>query len=256
LPKAPDNPEPFSFARIAREFASAWHNVSFRALFVGFTLFGVFFGIIGTLGTHVNVFFWGFDTTELQWLTIPLGLGFVTGTLLVGPLHRRYDKLPTLMAGCVASAVVGNLPIALRLLGAFPENESVWMLPIIFFFLMVNLTIAATSFVSAGSMMADVAEQHVLRSGRAQQGIFFSATAFTGKLASGLGNFVAGIGLDWIEFPLQAAPSEVPMAAVQSLGALNLGAGLITLGAIWVFRYYRIDRDAQAETRRAIEAVG
>ena len=61
-----------------------------------------------------------------------------------------------------------------------------WLLPIVFLVLMINMTIAATSFVSAGSMMADVAEQHVLASGKAQQGIFFSATSFSGKLASGL----------------------------------------------------------------------
>ena len=256
MPPAPEHPEPFSFRRIFGEFASAWENVSFRSLFIGFTLYGVFFGILGTLGTHVNIFFWGFDTGKLQFLAIPVVLGFVIGTLLVGPLHRRFDKLPTLMAGCVSSAVVGNLAIILRLTGVFPENDSPWLLPIVFFLLVVNLTIAATSFVSAGSMMADVAEDHVLKSGRAQQGIFFSATAFTGKLASGLGNFAAGVGLDWIEFPLQASPSEVTADAIFRLGALNLGAALITLGAIWVFRYYDIDREAQAATRRALTGAG
>ena len=82
--------------------------------------------------------------------------------------------------------------------------------------------------------------------------IFFSATSFTGKLASGLGHFVAGVGLDWIAFPLEAKPSEVSAGAIQSLGALNLAAALITVGAIWVFRSYGINREAQLETRRAL----
>ncbi len=253
LPKAPEHPEPFSVRRIVTEFAAAWRNVSFRALFVGFTLFGIFFGILATLGTHINVFFWEFDTVQLRWLAVPALLGFMIGAALVGPLHKRFDKLPTLIAGCVASAVVGNTPIVLRLLGVFPENGSPWLLPIVFMVLMVNMTIAATSFVSAGSMMADVAEEHVLDSGKAQQGIFFSATSFSGKLASGFGHFVAGVGLDWIAFPLQADPSEVGAVAIRSLGALNLAAGLITLGAIWVISYYRIDHKAQLETRQALE---
>jgi len=252
LPKAPESPERFSFRRIVTEFGSAWENISFRSLFVGFTLFGIFFGVLGTLGTHVNVFFWEFGTGQLQFLVLPALIGFALGSALVGPLHKRFDKLPTLMFGCIASAFVGNAAIVLRLLGAFPENGSPWLLPVVFMLLLINTTIAATSFVSAGSMMADVAEQHVLRSGKAQQGIFFSATSFSGKLASGFGHFIAGVGLDWIAFPLESKPSEVSSEAIQSLGLLNLSAGLITIVAIWVFRYYAIDRDVQLETRRAL----
>jgi Na+/melibiose symporter-like transporter len=253
MPPAPEFPEPFSVLRIVRELAGAWQIVSFRALFIGFTLYGVFFGIVATLGTHLNVFFWEFDTVQLRWLAVPALIGFVIGASMVGRLHRRFDKLPTLVAGCIASAVVGNSVIVLRLLGAFPENHSPLLLPIIFVVLLVNMTIAATSFVSAGSMMADVAEQHVLESGRAQQGIFFSATSFSGKLASGLGHFVAGVGLDLIAFPLQAEPSQVSPEAIRLLGMLNLGAGLITLVAIWVFRYYQIDRGRQLATKLALE---
>lgn len=252
LPRAPERPEPFSVGRIGAEFASAWRNRSFRALFLGFTLYGIFFGILATLGTHINVYFWEFSTEQLRFLVLPTVLGFLLGAGLVGPLHKRFDKLPTLMVGCVASAVVGNTPIVLRLIGAFPENGSPWLLPIIFVALLVNLTIAATSFVSAGSMMADVAEEHVLNTGKSQQGIFFSATSFTGKLASGFGHFAAGVGLDWIAFPLQAEPSEISADHIRDLGLLSLSAVAITLVAIWVFRHYRIDRATQAATRAAL----
>ena len=240
--------------RIVTEFAAAWKNVSFRALFLGFTLYGIFFGILATLGTHINVFFWGFDTVDLQFLILPMVLGFMFGSAIVGKLHERFDKLPTLVVGCVASAVLGNLAIVLRLLGYFPENDSPWLLPIIFGLLIVNMTIAATNFVSAGSMMADVAEQHVLASGKAQQGVFFSATSFSGKLASGVGHFVAGVGLDYIDFPLKAEPSAVGPEFIRDLGLLNLAAVPITLAAIWIFRHYRIDQSVQLETRRALEA--
>ena len=104
--------------------------------------------------------------------------------------------------------------------------------------------------------MADVAEQHVLKSGKAQQGIFFSATSFSGKLASGVGHFVAGVGLDLIAFPLELSPSEVSAEAIRNLGLLNVSGVLITLVAIWVFRYYRIDRNTQQETQRELEATG
>ncbi len=124
----------------------------------------------------------------------------------------------------------------------------------IFGVLCLNTAIAALGFISAGSMMADVAEQHELDSGRAQQGIFFSATSFSGKLASGLGHAAAGIGLDLIAFPLKADPSQVPIESIRALGMLNLLAALLTLGAIYVFSYYSITRAHQARTRQALEA--
>ena len=255
LPKAPEHPEPFSVGRIVREFASAWQNVSFRSLFIGFTLYGIFFGVLATLATHLNLYFWGFDTSHLQVLLLPTVLGFVLGALLVGRLHARFDKMPTLIAGCISSGIIGNSAVVLRLLGWFPENGSPVLLPLIFGLLMVNLSIAATGFISAGSMMADVAEQHVLKTGRAQQGIFFSATSFSGKLASGFGHFLAGVGLDLIAFPLQLSPSEVGPEAIRNLGLLNLAAVSITLVAIWVFRSYTIDRSVQESNRDALRAL-
>ena len=244
------------FKRIGLEFASAWQNVSFRSLFIGFTLFGVFFGIVSTLATHINVFFWEFDTDQLQILAVPAGVGFVLGTLLVGRMHRRFDKMPTLIGAALTNAIIGNSVIALRLLGWFPENDSPVLLPLIFGVLCLNTAIAALGFISAGSMMADVAEQHELDSGRAQQGIFFRATSFSGKLASGLGHAAAGIGLDLIAFALKADPSQVPIESIRALGMLNLLAALLTLGAIYVFSYYSITRAHQARTRQALEARG
>jgi Na+/melibiose symporter-like transporter len=243
----------FSFRRIGLEFASAWTNVSFRSLFVGFTLYGVFFGIVGTIATHINVFFWEFSTAQLQILTLPALLGFILGTALVGRLHREFDKRPTLIWSALASSVIGNSVIVLRLVDWLPANGSPLLLPIIFVILMVNTTIAAFGFVSAGSMMADVAERHEHDSGKAQGGIFFSATSFSGKLASGLGHFVAGVGLDLIRFPLQAAPSEVAPEAIRNLGLLSLSAALLALIAIYVFRFYSITGTEQAQIRRALE---
>jgi GPH family glycoside/pentoside/hexuronide:cation symporter len=255
LPLAPENSEPFSFRRLVVEFSGAWKNVSFRSLFIGFTLYGIFFGVATTLGTHINVFFWGFDTVDLSWLIAPGILGFAVGAALVGFMHRRYDKRPTLITACIAGGLTGNLVIVLRLLDLFPAPGSPFLLPAIAASVFVGAVIGAWGFVSAGSMMADVADQYQLQTGKAQQGIFFSATSFSGKLASGMGHFFAGVGLDLIAFPLQAPASEVPAAAIQNLGLLNLSSLLLIVGAIYIFRFYNIDRDGHEQTRVALAAA-
>ncbi len=249
LPKAPDHPEPFSFHRILEEFRIAWENVSFRSVFIGFTFFGVFIGVSTTLGTHLNVFFWSFDTNQLPVLALPWAIGFLVAGATVAKVHARFDKAPVLIAACIASGFSGNVMIVLRLAGWFPENGSPFLLPIVFAVLTVTAVIAAMGFISAGSMMADVAEQHEVRSGRAQGGIFFSSTSFSGKLASGLGHFVAGVGLDVIAFPLQSAPEDVSASALANLGLLSLAAIPLTIVGIVCFRYYKIDLAEQQRTR-------
>jgi GPH family glycoside/pentoside/hexuronide:cation symporter len=249
LPKAPANPEPFSARRIVDEFRIAWENVSFRSVFIGFTLFGVFFGIVSTLGTHMNVFFWSFDTDQLQILALPWAIGFLIAGGTIARVHQHFEKAPVLIAACVGSGVLGNALVLLRIFGLMPENGSPFLLPIVFVVLCAMSTIAAMGFISAGSMMADIAEQHEVRTGKAQQGVFFSSTSFSSKMASGLGHFVAGVGLDLIAFPLQADPSTVPVSALTNLGLLSLAAATLTIFAIWSFRGYRIDRAEYARTR-------
>lgn len=77
----------------------------------------------------------------------------------------------------------------------------------------------------AGSMMADVAQEHELATGKSQQGILFSAISPSGKAASGSGHLIAGWGIEWIRFPLQAPPSEVAPATGTSALREAYGGG-------------------------------
>jgi GPH family glycoside/pentoside/hexuronide:cation symporter len=252
LSKAPDNPAPLSVSRIWSEFSSIWGNVSFRAIFLGSTAYAAFFGVIATLGTHMSVFFWELSTSQLPLLILPVVIGFIFGSVLVGPLHKRFDKMPTLIGGCVIVIVSGNLPVVLRLLGMFPENGSSLLLPTLVAFQLVTMTIAGVNFVSAGSMMADVAEEHTLNTGEEKQGIIFSALSFSGKFASGFGHFAAGVGLDLIAFPLEAEPSTIPDQAISSLGVLSVSAVVFSVIALRYFGPYSITLKTQLETRQSL----
>jgi Na+/melibiose symporter-like transporter len=91
-------------------------------------------------------------------------------------------------------------------------------------------------------MMADVAQDQFARTGRAQQGILFSAVAFSGKIGSAGGHFLAGVGLDLIAFPLQSPPELIAPDMIARLGLLSLVSGPIAAAGIWSYTYYRINR--------------
>ena len=103
--------------------------------------------------------------------------------------------------------------------------------------------------------MADVADDHELATGARQEGIFFAALAFAAESTSGLGSFLAGIGLDLIDFPTQVAPEAVPAAKATALGIFYAPAiAIIAIAAIAFLSRYGIDRARHAEIALALEA--
>jgi glycoside/pentoside/hexuronide:cation symporter, GPH family len=134
-----------------------------------------------------------------------------------------------------------SLPFNFRLIGFFPDNGTLYLLPIY----ILSIT-AAYSFLwvalSLGySMMAEVIDEYELSSGTRQEGLFFSALSFAYKCTTGIGMLVAGLLLNMIAFPKQAAVKDVPPEAIYKLGLIG---GPLLLLFYWLsilfIRYYPI----------------
>ena len=251
LPQAPPVRQPL--LHYLKDIGVAFSNPSFFALLFGFSMFAVSNGVQQTLSTHISVFFWQFDSGEIALLGFTFLLGFFPGVALTRPLHARFDKKLTMIVSSTVSAVFINIAVLLRLVDVAPVNES----PLLFwliFALLVGLAIsAAVSLTTAGSMMADVAQEHMYRTGKSQQGVLFSAISFSGKAGSGLGHAVGGFGIDVIRFPLQSAPSAVAPELIQSLGVLSLASSVIGVIGLAGYFFYRLDHSRHQETRASMD---
>ena len=100
-------------------------------------------------------------------------------------------------------------------------------------------------------MLADVADEHELDTGRRQEGIFFGAIAFSGKATSGFGTFLGGIGLDIIDWPTGAeivSAADIPTGTLVDLGLLYgpVVAGCAVI-ALWCYSHYNLDHKRHAE---------
>jgi Na+/melibiose symporter-like transporter len=242
LPTTTGESKVFSIRETFREFAIAWQNPSFRSLFVGFSLFGVSISITTTLSTHVNVYFWGFSVAQLSALLAPTAAGFVVGVAISGKLHDYFEKKPTLIVAALVSALISNVAVIARLAGVIPDVSSPAVFDLVVGVLALAGIAAGIGYTSAGSMMADVAQDQFDRTGRAQQGILFSAVAFSGKVGSAGGHFLAGVGIDLIAFPLQSDPETVAPSLIARLGCLSLASAPIAAAGIWSYTSYRINR--------------
>ncbi len=244
----------FSLARLAAELRDALASSSFRSLFVGVLVFFVMRGIQEELGLHVSTHFWELTTQEIGIVAVIGVAGIVFGVPFWTLASRRLDKKPTFLWGTFVFAVFAMLPLLLKLVGFWPAKEQTALyLGLLAACRFLAAFGGGAGLVAAGSMMADLVDEHELDTGRRQEGIFFGAIAFSGKASSGLGHLVAGVAIDLIGFPENAVPGEVAPGVVHHLGILY-GPGIFFLGmlAFMFLRRYSLTRERVAEIQKLL----
>lgn len=186
------------------DFLSLLKNRSYIAICMAWLVMVVSFGILGVVGTYT--FLYGFDlTTEemsiQRFVMIP---GMFVALPLAAWFTRKLDKKRTVIYTSIVGAALVGLPHMLKMIGLFPPNDSVWMLPALFGSLFIGFLILPVSTIVFDSQLADVADEHEYRTGRRAEGIIFSIRTFAMKATGGLGGLIGGVGLEIIGFPEQA----------------------------------------------------
>jgi Na+/melibiose symporter-like transporter len=250
---APHMPAPLSVGRLWGEMRETLANPSFRALFIGIVLFFITRGIAEGLGIYLFTHFWETPPSAILQVQASGLIGVLVGTVLWVLLSRGIDKKPAFLIGISVFSVFTLLAPLAKMLGWFPPAASPLYVPTLASLHFIAALGAAAALVTSGSMMADIADEHELHTGRRQEGIFFGALIFAVKVTSGLGQFFAGWGLELIDFPARAAPGTVPVSTVNAL-AILYGPGLtvIAVVAIAFLSRYRIDRARHEEIMRVL----
>ncbi|MYE12371.1 MAG: hypothetical protein F4X99_12090, partial [Gammaproteobacteria bacterium] len=169
-------------------------------------------------------------------------------------LRLAQDKRRTMLVGATLYYAFAVGPIVLRLLEWFPANDSALLTPVLVAFGVASGA-GGLAVVSSNSMMADVADEHELETGRRQEGIFFGALSFASKGAAGLGTLIGGLALDVIQFPIGAAPGGVDAATVFNLGAVyGPMLGVFVVFTVYCLMHYRLTEGRHAEIMAALAA--
>ena len=243
----------FSAAAPLRELLEALRNPSFRVFFAALLIYFISRGVDSALGLYMGTYFWELGSRAVL---VPIcGLvGVMAGTVWFAVRARAMDKRSMMMIGIIGfSGITLALPIS-KLVGLFPPMEHLLYLPAIFFFTFLASIFGGAGLIAGGSMLADIADEHELETGRRQEGVFFGALSFSGKSAAGIGNWIAGLALAAIAFPLKAAPGEVDPWIVTKL-ALVYGPGMLVLMVIGiaVLSRYSLTRERHQAIRVELE---
>jgi len=244
--------------RTVVDMVAALRLASFRWLFSGVLLVYLMIGTNTALDLYMYTYFWEFSSADLVKLMPAYAIGIMVGAFFGPAFQQRFGKRYALLFGTAWWAGLQVAPIVLRLLGWFPDNDSGLLLPVLFAIRVVQGAGAIQANVAFGSALADVADENELRSGRRQEGIFFSTSSFSTKFASGMGSFIAGIALDLIAFPRGAGIRTAADVAPDTIVHLGLVYGPLVLSfsvlTMWCYSHYALTRERHAGILIELEA--
>ena len=252
--KQPPPPQPFALRRLLGNIRVTLSNRNFLSLFLAGLFAAIGAGVSTNFNAYINTHFWEFSPDQVGNIVLALFLSAFMAAVLSPRLTARFDKKASAMGIYAVSIVYGPLPIILRLLGWFPDNESAWLFPVMVVHQVTEVTLIVMFGIVQSSMLADIVEENEARTGRREEGLFFAARTFAAKATSGVGAFLAGMALDWIAFPVDAVQGEVSPTVLFDLG-LIYGPSLmilyvLALGAISFYGITRTQHDDRVESLR------
>ena len=217
LPASPPKTRRLGPGRVITEFREAWRSPSCR-VFV-YTLLGLSIGagVQRVLELHMFTYFWLLSPEQIRDIGVAGLLGAIVGVPCWARFSRYLGKKWTLILGNIMWMGFLTLPPFAAMLGAFPGKESTLYIPL----LVASMVLAAFgnggTFAVGGSLAADLVDEHALATGERREGMFFGVFGFCGKASPGIGIWLAGLVLEWIDFPVDAEPGAISELTVNRL---------------------------------------
>ncbi len=229
---------------------------NFRILFSTVLLFMIMAGVTQTLLVYTATYVFGFDPKHLGLLASSTIIGIFAAPWIAKTLSRRFDKKKALSINVLIACVVGFSGQFLFLAGLFDPLSVEEKLTVVFLANGISQGFFIAYVIIIDSMLTDIIDEHELKTGRREEGLYFAARALAQKASYGLGAFVAGVALDIIHFPTGASPETVPSDAILKLSIL---AGPVSMLAfmmtIVVARSYALNQAKHTEILAKIEAA-
>ena len=245
IPYLKSNPrrDSFSLGQLLTDLKVTLSNRNFASLFFAGLFAAIAGGVSTNFNAYINLHFWEFTPEQVRWIILVLFGSAALAAVLAPRVTARFDKKKSAMGIYATGIVFGAAPVLLRLAGWFPDNDSPYLYPIMVCHAMLDVTLIVMFGIVQSSMLADIVEHSEITTGRREEGLFFAARTFAAKATSGVGAFFAGIALQIIEFPTDAAPGEVDPDIIWNLGFIY-GPSLMIfyLMALAAISFYQITR--------------
>jgi Na+/melibiose symporter-like transporter len=240
-------PKHTSRRELIRSVATALLNRNFIVLMMTGLISGIGSGLVEGLTAYFNTYFWELSAKQLSGLTLSIVIAPIGATLLSPYLAKKFGKKPAVMTAYFLSLFVGIAPMSLRLLGVLPPNGSPIILPLLIVDAIVASTLVIVGLIILTSMMADIVEEVQAKTGHRSEGLLFSFNTLIKQVVTGVGAVGTGFILQFVQFPANAIPGQVPAAILNKLALVYLPitavSSIIAISAISFFTIGRADHE-------------
>ena len=246
LPQARDK-QRFSLNAVVRDTLQAMENLSFRWIMAGFSIIIIAFGAAGSVNLYMLTFFWSMSGIQIFLILIAGPIGSMFGYASSRWFFLRYTKKHAVIIGIMIWLVAHAVSVPMFLAGMLPERGSNGLMWVTALFGFVASFGIAQLLVGLGTMLADIADEHELRSYQRQEGIFFGAFSFANKSSAALGSLIGGTVLDLISWPTGEnirGAADVPWETVVELGLIwGPISALLAIPGIWCVSRYQLTKE-------------
>jgi GPH family glycoside/pentoside/hexuronide:cation symporter len=253
LPQPPADLPPFRFSTVFVEVYEAFRNKSYLMLMLGYFCLSLTLGHAESTNTIIFTFFWELEPSQIRWFSFFATVGFVAGAFMAPFLIKLIQKRPLVIIGVVGYGLIHPSPYILRMAGLWPENGAEALLPMLLVWTVLATWCLAALNVCVMSMLADLVDEHQLKSGRRQEGIFFSARIFFAKASNSVASLLAGITLAYYaQLPPNSIPGSLDDDILSRMGLLVVLFSIGALVAGWFYSRYTLDKDRVMEIQQEL----
>ncbi len=223
-------------------FTAPLRNAAFRPLLLAYVVATIGIGVNAAVAMYYYQYRLGLADEQIHLLLVVFLAVFTLSILGWVRAARSFGKRLPLVCGATVLGITNSVLYLLLPRGNF-------VLPLVLGG--IGLGILVGCIVLIDTMLTDVLDHDLVRTGRLRSGLFFGVWKFASKLARALSVIVAGLVLQAVGY--------VPKLAQQSHAVENAlmwlfgpGVGIFFLLAAWILWRYRFDEEKQVQVRRIL----
>ena len=233
----------------------ALESPAYRATVIAGIFLFVGFGVAENLGNYIYTYFWGFTPRQIFGFILVIIVASLGVLLTARKLSVRFGKRKVGMVCGLVYATAFPALILLKFAGVLPPPGSTTLLLMIGVAVYVGYSAIIMGMTMIGAMIADITDEHELRTGSRQEGLLYSANMLLDKAASGVGVFGASIVVKIANIPAGASRDTVSSQVAQNLGLLSMAIAVVFgLGMAWSFSRYRLSRERHVQIIAELES--
>ena len=250
-------PRTSSLRALAKQVVQTYSNPSVLSLLASAIFFAAGVGLTQALWVYFLSYFWHLGADQVNAVQGAYLVAALVAWFALPRIARGRDKRALVIALSIAFWVDDVAPIALRLAHLMPANGSPALTPVLVLFgfvdgLLFNMVIAMVL-----SMLTDVVEDNLVRTGRREEGVVLAGQTLVTKASTALGTVLGASLLSLARFPQGAPPAELPPEVAFRLGAWFVPAmWALGLASTLAMTRYRITRAGHAQTLSLLAANG